>query len=113
MPTFLETPSRYLLFTGKGGVGKTALACSTAIRMADAGSRVLLVSTDPASNLDEMLGTALTSEPSNVPGVERLWALNIDPERAAAAYRERVVAPYRTTWTAEQVVELQEQLAGA
>ncbi len=113
MNTFLEQPTRFLFFTGKGGVGKTALACATAIRLADAGKRVLLVSTDPASNLDEMLGLALSNQPHPVPGVARLAALNIDPEAAAAEYRERVIGPYRSTWTVQQIGELQEQLAGA
>ena len=99
MTSFLEQPSRYLFFTGKGGVGKTALACATAIRLADAGKRILLVSTDPASNLDEMLGVPLTQRPTPVPGVDGLSALNIDPEKAADEYRERVIAPYRPIWT--------------
>ena len=113
MTSFLEQPSRYLFFTGKGGVGKTALACATAIRLADAGKRILLVSTDPASNLDEMLGVPLSHRPTPIPGVERLSALNIDPEKAADEYRERVIAPYRAIWTEAQVAELREQLAGA
>ena len=101
-----EQPTRFLFFTGKGGVGKTALACATAIRFADAGKRVLLVSTDPASNLDEMLGLALSNQTHPVTGVARVAALNIDPEAAAADYRERVIGPYRSTWTAQQIGEL-------
>ena len=85
-------PTRVLFFTGKGGVGKTSLACATAIALADSGQRVLLVSTDPASNLDEVLGVTL-SVPATVPGVPGL-SCNIDPEQAARAYRERVVGPY-------------------
>lgn len=113
MESFLDQPCRFLFFTGKGGVGKTALACATSIRLADAGKRILLVSTDPASNLDEMLGVALCDRPTVVPGVERLSALNIDPEKAADDYRERVIAPYREIWTETQIAELREQLAGA
>src|ERR1700722_11413333 len=92
---FLDGAPRYLFFTGKGGVGKTSLSCASAIALADAGKRVLLVSTDPASNLDEVLGVALSPSPTAVPGVERLLAMNIDPEAAAKAYRERVVGPVR------------------
>ena len=95
MSTLIEHPTRILFFTGKGGVGKTSAACATAIGLADAGKRVLLVSTDPASNLDEVLGVALAGSPRAVPGVPGLSALNIDPELAAQAYRERVVGPYR------------------
>jgi hypothetical protein len=75
--------------------------------------RVLLVSTDPASNLDEMLGTSLSLHATAIQGVERLSALDIDPEKAADEYRERVIAPYRAIWTEAQIAELQEQLAGA
>ena len=113
MMNFLEQPTRYIFFTGKGGVGKTALACASAIRLAEEGKRILLVSTDPASNLDEMLGTRLSLQATAVAGVDRLFALNIDPEQAATAYRERVIGPYRPIWTPEQIAELQEQLAGA
>lgn len=113
LTSFMDQPSRFLFFTGKGGVGKTALACATAIRLADAGKRVLLVSTDPASNLDEMLGASLSNRPTPIPGVGKLFALNIDPEKAADDYRERVIAPYRAIWTETQIAELREQLAGA
>src|SRR5688500_11509415 len=89
-------PTRILFFTGKGGVGKTSLACATAVDLADSGRRVLLVSTDPASNLDEVLGVTLSSRPTPVLGVPGLSALNINPDLAARDYRERVVGPYRS-----------------
>jgi arsenite-transporting ATPase len=111
--SFLDSPPRFMFFTGKGGVGKTALSCATALRLADAGKKLLLVSTDPASNLDQMLGTALTNHPTPVAGAPGLFAMNIDPEKAADAYRERVIAPYRSIWNATQLAQLQEQLAGA
>lgn len=113
MPPLVEHPTRILFFTGKGGVGKTSAACATAIGLADAGARVLLVSTDPASNLDEVLGVALDSAPRPVPAVDRLSALNIDPEQAAHAYRERVVGPYRGVLPAAAVASIEEQLSGA
>ncbi len=90
-----EVDTRYLFFTGKGGVGKTSLSCATGLALADAGKRVLIVSTDPASNLDEVLGVTLGHSPTAVPGASGLFALNIDPEAAARDYRERMVAPYR------------------
>ncbi len=107
------SPTRHLFFTGKGGVGKTALSCAAAISLADRGKRVLLVSTDPASNLDEMLGVALGNQPTAVPGVANLSAMNIDPEAAAEAYRVRVIAPYEGVKTAEEVRTIREQLSGA
>jgi arsenite-transporting ATPase len=109
--TPFSTP--YLFFTGKGGVGKTSLACAMAIRAAGAGKRVLLISTDPASNLDEMLGVALSRQPTLVPGVSGLMALNIDPEASAEAYRERVLAPYRGKAPEAEVEKIREQLSGA
>ncbi len=113
MATLITTPTRILFFTGKGGVGKTSAACATAIGLADAGARVLLVSTDPASNLDEVLGVALGSSPTPIPAVPGLAALNIDPEQAARAYRERVVGPYRGVLPTAAITSMEEQLSGA
>jgi arsenite-transporting ATPase len=113
MQSLLDHPPRFLFFTGKGGVGKTSLACATALKLADAGRRVLLVSTDPASNLDEMLGLALSDHPRDVPGAPGLQAMNIDPDAAAEAYRGRVLAqlPSQASDTERQTVR--EQLSGA
>lgn len=110
---FLESPTRFLFFTGKGGVGKTSLACASAIALADGGKRVLLVSTDPASNLDEVLGVRLSATPTEIPDVPRLAALNIDPAAAAAAYREKLVGPYRSKLPEAIVRSMEEQLSGA
>jgi arsenite-transporting ATPase len=109
----LRAPPRHLFFTGKGGVGKTTLACATAIALADSGRRVLIVSTDPASNLDEMLGAALVDTPTPVPGVPRLDALNVDPTQAAESYRRRALARYETSVTAQELGEMREALSGA
>jgi len=105
--------TRHLFFTGKGGVGKTSVACATAVHLADAGKRVLLVSTDPASNLDEVLGVALGARPREIPTRPGLFALNLDPEAAARAYRDRVVGPYRALLPAAAVQGIEEQLSGA
>jgi len=110
---FLEAPTRFLFFTGKGGVGKTSLACASAIALADGGRRVLLVSTDPASNLDEVLGVRLIATPTNIPTVPRLAALNIDPAAAAVTYREKLVGPYRGKLPEAVVRSMEEQLSGA
>jgi arsenite/tail-anchored protein-transporting ATPase len=91
LASFLKQTHRFLFFTGKGGVGKTSLACATSIALADQGKRVLLVSTDPASNLDEVLGRKLNGTPTPIPGVPNLVALNIGPEAAARAYVEQVM----------------------
>ncbi|WP_242393781.1 arsenical pump-driving ATPase [Anaeromyxobacter oryzisoli] len=105
--------TRHLFFTGKGGVGKTSVACATAVGLADAGKRVLLVSTDPASNLDEVLGTSLGTRPTAVGGLPGLFALNLDPEAAARAYRDRVIGPYRELLPPATVKSMEEQLSGA
>lgn len=109
----LGTPTPNLFFTGKGGVGKTSVACAVAVALADAGKSVLLVSTDPASNLDEVFGLRLANVPTPVPGVPGLSAMNVDPEAAAAAYRERVIGPYRAQFPAAVVASMEEQLSGA
>ena len=113
MPLLIPHPTPILFFTGKGGVGKTSAACATAIGLAASGKRVLLVSTDPASNLDEVLGVTLTGAPLPVPDAPGLSALNIDPEEAAHAYRERMVAPVRGLLPAAVVASMEEQLSGA
>lgn len=110
---FLQASERHLFFTGKGGVGKTSTACATAIGLADRGRRVLLVSTDPASNLDEVLGVTLSPQPTAIPAVPGLFALNLDPEAAAYAYRERVVGPYRGVLPQAAITSIEEQLSGA
>jgi arsenite/tail-anchored protein-transporting ATPase len=110
---WLDGTPRHLFFTGKGGVGKTSLASATAVTLADRGKRVLLVSTDPASNLDDVLGVALGRDPRPVPGVDGLEALNIDPEAAAEAYRNRVVDPVRGIMPDDVVAGMEEQLSGA
>ncbi len=109
----LGAASRFLFFTGKGGVGKTSLSCATALTLADRGTRVLLVSTDPASNLSEVLGTRLGNVPGPVAGAPGLLALDIDPMAAAAAYRDRVVGPYRGKLPDQVVEGIEEQLSGS
>lgn len=110
---FLNRIPRVLFFTGKGGVGKTSTACAAAIRQAGSGEKVLLVSTDPASNIDEVLDTALTGEPTQVNNVENLFALNIDPRAAAAAYRAKAIDPYRGVLPDAVLENMKEQLSGA
>lgn len=110
---FVDNATRYLFFTGKGGVGKTSLSCATGVALADSGKRVLLVSTDPASNLDEVLGAQLSSTPTPIDLVPGLWAINIDPEAAARDYRERMVGPYRGVLPDAALASMEEQLSGA
>ncbi|MEX2486192.1 MAG: ArsA-related P-loop ATPase, partial [Nitriliruptoraceae bacterium] len=109
----LEEPTRFLFFTGKGGVGKTSLSSAAAIALAGRGRRVLLVSTDPASNLSEVLDTAIGRTPVAVQRVDGLDALDIDPQAAASAYRDRIVGPYRGVLPDATVAGIEEQLSGA
>lgn len=110
---FLENMPRVLFFTGKGGVGKTSTACATAVRQASAGEKVLLVSTDPASNVDEVLQTRLSGEPTVINQVDNLSALNIDPRAAAATYRAKAIDPYRGVLPDAVLENMEEQLSGA
>lgn len=109
----LQHPTRHLFFTGKGGVGKTSLSTACAIALADSGKQVLLVSTDAASNLDEMLGITLANTPVPVPGVPGLSVLNIDPDTAARSYRARVEAQMDPASSEAERSQVQEQLSGA
>ena len=116
MPTpiaLLDQPTKYLFFTGKGGVGKTSVSTAVSIALADAGKMVLLVSTDAASNLDEMLDIELRNEPVAVPGVPRLQVLNIDPDAAAVDYRARVVQQMGPQASDQDIATVREQLSGA
>ena len=110
---FPVPPTRIMFFTGKGGVGKTTTACATAIALAGQEKKVLLVCTDPASNLSEVLGTAIGVSPLPVTGAHGLFAINIDPQEAARAYRERVVGPYRGVLPEAALASIEEQLSGA
>jgi arsenite-transporting ATPase len=110
---FLNHPTRHLFFTGKGGVGKTSLSSAAALALADAGKKVLLVSTDAASNLDQMLGIELRNTPVPVPGAPGLSVLNIDPVNAAESYRQRVLAQMGAKASAEELLTVREQLSGA
>jgi arsenite-transporting ATPase len=103
----------FLFFTGKGGVGKTSVACASALRFAEGGERVLLISTDPASNLQDVFGTELDSTPAAVPGAPGLFAVNLDPAAAAESYRESVVAPLRGVLPESAVANIEEQLSGS
>ena len=110
---FLEHPPRFLFFTGKGGVGKTSIACATAIQLADAERKVLLVSTDPASNVGQVFGVKIGNHITVIPAVPRLAALEIDPQAAAQQYRERLVGPVRGVLPDDVVKGIEEQLSGA
>lgn len=110
---FIEQLPRFAFFTGKGGVGKTSLACATAVKLADAGKRVLLVSTDPASNVGQVFGISIGNQVTAVPAVPNLWAMEIDPQAAAQGYRDRIVGPVRGVLPADVVRGIEEQLSGA
>ena len=110
---FLTDPPRFLFFTGKGGVGKTSVACATAIELAERGRRVLLVSTDPASNIGQVFGLTIGNTVTPIGGIDRLSALEIDPEQAADAYRERIIAPVRGLLPERELASILEGLSGS
>lgn len=105
--------TKFLFFTGKGGVGKTSTACATAVTLADEGKKVLLVSTDPASNLQDVLEVGLTNTPMAIQNVPNLYACNLDPEEAARTYRDKIIGPYRGKLPDTVVANMEEQLSGA
>ncbi|WP_159924608.1 arsenical pump-driving ATPase [Rhodococcus sp. WAY2] len=110
---FLDSPPRFLFFTGKGGVGKTSIACAAAIHLARAGRKVLLVSTDPASNVGQVFGLTIGNTITDVLAVPGLSALEIDPEQAADAYRERIIGPVRGLLPEKELASITEQLSGS
>lgn len=106
-------PTKYLFFTGKGGVGKTSIACATAVGLADKGKKILLISTDPASNLQDVFKQPLNGHGSAIADVPGLTVVNLDPEQAAAEYRERVIAPYKGKLPVSVIQNMEEQLSGS
>jgi len=110
---FLDDPPRFLFFTGKGGVGKTSVACATALHLVRQGKRVLLVSTDPASNVGQVLGVTIGNAVTPIEDVPGLSAMEIDPEQAAEAYRERIIAPVRGLLPDKELASITEQLSGS
>lgn len=105
--------TKYLFFTGKGGTGKTSTACSIALNLADKGKKVLLVSTDPASNLQDVFNTKLTNKPKNIEGIQNLWVANLDPVKAAEEYRDSIIKPYVGILPEVALENMKEQLSGS
>jgi arsenite-transporting ATPase len=104
---------KFLFFTGKGGVGKTTLACATAVAVADSGKKVLLVSTDPASNLEDVLGTPVGDKITPHKNLNNLFTININPDISAEDYRNRVIAPLKEIASTEEIKKIKEELSGA
>lgn len=111
--SFLAALPRFAFFTGKGGVGKTSLACATATRIADSGGRVLLVSTDPASNVAQVFDQRIGNHVTPITSVPGLSAIEIDPEAAAEAYREKIIGPVRGLLPEAELISITEQLSGS
>ena len=110
---FLQNPPTFLFFTGKGGVGKTSLSCATAIHLVRLGKKVLLVSTDPASNVGQVFSQEIGNKITAISAIPGLFALEIDPQQAAQQYRERIVGPVRGALSDAVVKGIEEQLSGA
>jgi arsenite-transporting ATPase len=105
--------TKYMFFTGKGGVGKTSIACATAIWLADTGKNILLISTDPASNLQDVFNQSLNGHGTAIAEVPNLTVVNLNPEEAAANYRESVIAPFRGKLPESVIQNMEEQLSGS
>ena len=105
--------TKYLFFTGKGGVGKTSTACAIAVSLADEGKNIMLISTDPASNLQDVFNTELNNKGTKIQDIPNLTVANFNPEEAAAEYKESVIAPYRGKLPDTVLNNMEEQLSGS
>ena len=104
--------TQYLFYSGKGGVGKTSMACVTAVRLADEGKRTLIVTTDPASNLADVFEQKIGHEVTPITGVNNLWAMEIDPDIATTEYIDKAMAPIRAAFPPQIVQVMEEQMSG-
>lgn len=111
-PAHIEL-TKYFFFTGKGGVGKTSAACATAVNLADAGKTVMLISTDPASNLQDVFGVDLDNKGTLISTVPGLTVVNLDPLEAAREYKEKVIGPYKGLLPEAAIASMEEQLSGS
>ncbi|NMC11387.1 MAG: TRC40/GET3/ArsA family transport-energizing ATPase, partial [Chloroflexi bacterium] len=106
------TNTKYMFYSGKGGVGKTSMACVTAVNLADQGKRTLIVTTDPASNLADVFEQEIGHEIRSISGMENLWAMEIDPDIATTEYIDRAMAPIRAAFPPQIVEVMEEQMSG-
>ena len=104
--------TRYLFFSGKGGVGKTTMACATAIHYATEGKKTLIVTTDPASNLADVFEQEIGHKITPVKGMDNLYAMEIDPDEATREYKERIIGPFREIMPEDVIASLEENLSG-
>lgn len=104
--------TQFIFFSGKGGVGKTSMACATAVRHADAGQRTLIITTDPAANLADVFEQPIGHHITPLKGIANLWAMEIDPDTATEEYKERALAPLRDIFPAPMVEVVNEQMSG-
>ena len=105
--------TKYLFFTGKGGVGKTSVACATSVTLADTGNKVLLISTDPASNLQDVFNIELNNKATEIKEIPNLSVVNLNPEEAAKEYRDSVIGPYKGQLPDVVLANMEEQLSGS
>ena len=104
--------TQFIFFSGKGGVGKTSMACTHAVRYADEGKRTLIVTTDPASNLADVFEQEIGHKITPIQGAPNLWAMEIDPDQATHEYIDRAMAPIRAAFPVQMVQVMEEQMSG-
>jgi arsenite-transporting ATPase len=101
---------KFVFFSGKGGVGKSTMSCATAVWLAKAGYKTLLVTTDPAPNLADIFGQAIGHQITPIQDMENLHAIEINPDAASEEYRERIVAPLKELLDEKNLNVVREQL---
>ena len=104
--------TKFIFFSGKGGVGKTSMACTTAVHYADDGKKTLIVTTDPAANLSDVFEQNIGHQVTKIEGLDNLYAMEIDPDKASEEYKARSLEPMRDLFDDEMLKIADEQLSG-
>jgi arsenite-transporting ATPase len=100
--------TKAIFFTGKGGVGKTSISCIAALYIAQKGVKTLLVTTDPAAHIGEVLDVKVGSRPEKI--TDNLFAVMVNQQEAFQEYKEKVLNEARGKYSEDMIATMEEEL---